>query len=308
MAQHSQSLFRQVLLAASAGAGGSYLYRQSEGVSEHLLNWVRTLLLSGSNGKLGEHAGGFGTGDVGLVRSLADQVDRLSFEVKQLAGGRAVTVVTPGKGQHDTSSLFVAGLGAGAAGCTYLVLRGRFGDMMFVTRRGFKQALGHLKASMENVGGALCKVKTQLNARIESVLQQVSAAARIQDQLRVEVGEVKERVNETGQQVDNVEALVGQLQGEIESVKGKQDFANRGIYLLCSVVAGVLDSNPSSTRNALNELREFAAMEEDENACQRGSPSRIDDIELASGLAFLSNQEDGVGSVATSGTGQCGDQ
>ena len=46
-----------------------------------------------------------------LHRSLADQVDRLSFEVKQLAGSRGVTVVTPGKREiMDTSSLIVAGM------------------------------------------------------------------------------------------------------------------------------------------------------------------------------------------------------
>lgn len=175
--------------------------------------------------------------------------------------------------------------------------------MMFVTRRGFKQALGHLKASMENVGGALCKVKTQLNARIEAVMQQVAAASHVQDELRAEVGEVKHRVDETGRQVDNVEELVGQLQGEIAEVQGKQDFANRGIFLLCNVVASALDNNSANTASALSELRAFAIESNDTSlegaATEQGATPR----HASPGLAFF-NDGSGSGEAPYAGATQ----
>jgi hypothetical protein len=112
-----------------------------------------------------------------------------------------------------------------------------------VSRASFRQGVSTLGAGLQSVSVALARVRSALSERI--------------DALAGRVGEVASDVEATRAGVESLGEQLSAVEGKLDGVSHKQDFACRGVYLLCSAVSQALqkEGGSSDARDASKKLQ-----------------------------------------------------
>ena len=169
-----------------------------------------------------------------LARRCALQVATLAALVA--ARGSSLTVVH--SGSHGNHGLL---LGTGVAvvgGAAFLRLRG-LDNVLYVTRASFRNGVSTLGAGLQSVSVALARVRTALSERIDALSSRLSDVASDVEQTRA-------GVESLGEQLSTVE-------GKLDAVSSKQDFACRGVYLLCAAVSQALRKDGSAGSSDMSD-------------------------------------------------------
>jgi hypothetical protein len=158
-------------------------------------------------------------------------------------GSQAAAQAPSGSGSGTNTLILVGGLGLGA-----VVLRARgvalLDDLMYVSRASFKQGVSTLGNGLQSVSTALARVRTVLSDRLDALTARVEEGLAAQTALAADAAAARAGVGELGAQMAQIASGVDEVESKLVSVGAKQDFACRGIYLLCSVVSQTLKDAP----------------------------------------------------------------
>lgn len=210
-----------------------------EGASEYMAELGRTTVHFLSRGKDRLANSGVG-GDFSL---LSDKIDRLSKM------NRDPVIIHPGGGYAPSSaaSWITTLLGGTLVALGVVHLTGLFdlSGIMYVTQHKFKLATEQLERGVKALGESLVKTRTELLAKLGLVERNLeltrkelkgeiqSSSAEIRKDVKVISGDIKHLHSDVvglDTKMDGLQDGVGELRAAIEH-------ANRGIALLCHVVA-----------------------------------------------------------------------
>lgn len=276
-AQTGIATTKVVILVLGAGVTGHIVLGKAR-LSDLIANIQETL----SKGDKGESVGQ--TSDNAAVQA---QILRLAQEVKQLYGGRQITVVNGSPNQNNNLASLICPLAiVGAAGYCYMWWKGwSISDIMYVTKRNMANAVSSFTKQLEQVSAALAATKRHLTQRMEKLNDKMDEQKEVTGAIRFEVGEVREDLARMGIDIDCVQRLVEGLETKIDKIEGKQDLTNAGVVYLCQFVQGLaggkkpellqsisgksrLERSPSSVlgNSGLKELQYFTeALQSDKN-------------------------------------------
>lgn len=118
-------------------------------------------------------------------------------------------------------------------------------NLLYVSRASFRSGVSTLGAGLQSVSVALARVRSALTERLDALSGRVNEVAS-------DVASTRAGVESLGEQLSAVE-------GKLDDVSQKQDFANRGVYLLCSAVSQAMSKDggstgPSDARDASKKL------------------------------------------------------
>lgn len=105
---------------------------------------------------------------------------------------------------------------------------------MYVTKTNFATTIEALKEGVEAVSSALARAKLELLEKIGIVEGKIDAA---REALENKIGEVHGEILGVSKSQSKMEDLVRGIEGKIELTQDQIKQANRGIYILCSVLA-----------------------------------------------------------------------
>jgi hypothetical protein len=216
------------LLGAAAGAGGASVYFSGLGDS------LRFVL---------DHGMGFSHGSGGA--NMADKhYDELYRMVQQLSTemGRKQQGITIVHGNDSKSGALYYVVAVAAGGAIYLrVFRGwKLVDMMYVTRSSLKKSVGQLSDGLDGLGQRLSSVKTYLQGQIKALSGKQDQAMAVQAAMQEHLGVVGADVENTRAEVSEMHGTVRELEANMEQLSLSQQYANRGIYILCKVVGDMM--------------------------------------------------------------------
>ena len=152
------------------------------------------------------------------------------------ARGSSLTVVHGGSGSN--TGLLIGTSVAVVGGAAFLRLRG-LDNVLYVTRAGFRHGVSTLGAGLQSVSVALARVRSALSERIDALGSRLSDVASDVEQTRA-------GVESLGEQLSTVE-------GKLDAVSSKQDFACRGVYLLCHAVSQALRKDGSAGSSDMSD-------------------------------------------------------
>ena len=153
------------------------------------------------------------------------------------ARGSSLTVVHGGSGSN--TGLLIGTSVAVVGGAAFLRLRG-LDNVLYVTRAGFRHGVSTLGAGLQSVSVALARVRSALSERIDALGSALSDVASDVEQTRV-------GVESLGEQLSTVE-------GKLDAVSSKQDFACRGVYLLCHAVSQALRKDGAAGSSDMSDV------------------------------------------------------
>ncbi|KAH7441584.1 hypothetical protein KP509_03G044400 [Ceratopteris richardii] len=182
---------------------------------------------------------------------------RLAQEVRQLYGGRQITVVNESSQSNSLSSYIVPIAVVGTAGYCYMWWKGwSFSDMMYVTKKNMANVVSSVTKQLEQVSAAVAAAKRQLSQRMEKLNEKLDEQKAITGAIKFEVGEVRENLAQMGLDIDSVQRLVEGLGNKIDTIEGKQDLTNAGVVYLCHFVQGLAGGHrPESLQSSASKAR-----------------------------------------------------
>ena len=151
-------------------------------------------------------------------------------------GSSSLTVV---HGSGSNHGLLIGTSVAVVGGAAFLRLRG-LDNVLYVTRASFRNGVSTLGAGLQSVSVALARVRSALTERIDAVALRLSDVASDVEQTRA-------GVESLGEQLSTVE-------GKLDAVSSKQDFACRGVYLLCHAVSQALRKDGSAGSSDMSDV------------------------------------------------------
>lgn len=179
-----------------------------------------------------------------------------SFQVAALAAlvsARGSSLVAA-HGSSSNNALIFGGVAF--SGAALLHMRGLGVDnLLYVSRASFRQGVSTLGAGLQSVSTALARVRTALSERI--------------DALGARVAEVGTSVEATARGVESLGEQLDGMSTKLDGVSSKQDFACRGVFLLCSAVSQALnkDGGSAGSNDTSKKLQEMLAAP----SCETGS-------------------------------------
>lgn len=237
----------RIFAPIGAGWAGAFAYNNTDTVWGFTSEIGKAVARSMAGGGRGYSSTPSSTGEIGV---LTDQVERLSRDVQALVSGggsRGVTVVTGNGGESRSYLLVPVALVGGYLVYMRVVHGVRACDYMYVTRRSFRQGLASVGNTMAQISSAVAKVRQQLTERLEALSVKVEEGLDVQTEMRKELGDVSISLETVGQEVTDINA-------KLDGLSEKQDFANKGIFLLCNVVSEAMGGSAPS----MPELCDFA--------------------------------------------------
>ncbi|CAM6100231.1 unnamed protein product [Calypogeia fissa] len=223
----------KLLILVGAGVGGSIVLRNSK-ISDLLSDLSRVL-----SKHLKDDGEGSSGGDGDATAAIAAQVRRLTMELRQLAASnRPITVVNGSSGSGvNFGSLFLPAAVIGVAGYGYMWLRGwSLSDIMYVTKRNMNNAVASMGKQLDSVSSALITTKRQLTTRLDFMSRSLEDNTAVTNAIDTQVSVIRGEVAQVGLEMRDVNKHIEGLEGKIDEVAEKQDFANQGIVLLCRFV------------------------------------------------------------------------
>jgi hypothetical protein len=240
-----------LIWGASAGLGTLVIFGNGDvssffrGMSKHAMH-----LLSAPRD--GSPSGGDSQGmDSSSTSALADQLARLSAEVSYLRVHRGGDYHGGGGGVSGSTVLIVS-MAGGALGVVMYLKGWTLGDLMYVTKRNFNETVEQLQGRVEIVKEAVDAARKDLAVRIGLVDAKIDKTRySLEQKIEQEVGDVKTEVRDVHESVKGIAAVQGKVQSVVhgledrffsmeetlEDARSQLSVANRGINLLCTVVA-----------------------------------------------------------------------
>lgn len=224
--------------------------------------------------------------------AIQAQIMRLAQEVRQLYGGRQITVVNGSDHNSNLSSYIIPIAVVGTAGYCYMWWKGwSLSDIMYVTKRNMANAVSSFTKQLEQVSAAVAAAKKHLTQRMEKLNDKLDEQKAVTGAIKFEVSEVRENLAQMGIDIDSVQQLVEGLGVKIDTIEGKQDLTNAGVVYLCHFVQGLaggqkpellqsppakarLDRSPSSGfgLSGLKELQYFTQALQSNGFSKAGTP------------------------------------
>mmetsp|Transcript_149 Transcript_149/g.266 ORF Transcript_149/g.266 Transcript_149/m.266 type:complete len:278 (-) Transcript_149:273-1106(-) len=177
------------------------------------------------------------------IAALTSQVAELSklLHKTALAGGQQITIATGRDGHHRGGFLTTwVGLAITCAASAVAITCFRFlpgFDLpftgWFVSRNVLRQSLSSVGASIESLSSRLSSVRASLTARADAM------AAR-QDELKGSVDDLGAQVDAISRDIHLMGHGLGAVDAKLDDLAERQQFANKGIFLLCRIVTGVV--------------------------------------------------------------------
>ncbi|MCO5558411.1 hypothetical protein L7F22_011992 [Adiantum nelumboides] len=172
--------------------------------------------------------------------AIQAQILRLAQEVKQLYGGRQITVVNGSDQNNNLSSYIIPIAVVGAAGYCYMWWKGwSFSDIMYVTKQNMANVVSSFTKQLEQVSAAVAAAKKHLTQRMEKLNDKLDEQKAVTGAIKFEVSEVRENLAQMGIDIEGVQRLVEGLGTKIDTIEGKQDLTNAGVVYLCHFVQGL---------------------------------------------------------------------
>lgn len=201
-----------------------------------------------SNGKLSDLLGqlqevlkGLDKDGAGIeADALTDQVRRLAMEVRNIASSRQITILNGDSSRFgNMGSLAMPAAALGAVGYGYMWLKGlSFSDLMYVTKHNMATAVASMTKHLDQVSAALAATKRHLTQRIEGLDGKLDEQKEMSKLIKNEVTDVRGDLSQIGCDLNTLQRLVSGLDGKINSLEDKQDYANAGVFYLCNFVGG----------------------------------------------------------------------
>ncbi|KAJ7545407.1 hypothetical protein O6H91_09G118200 [Diphasiastrum complanatum] len=225
----------KLLILVGAGVTGSMLLKNGR-LSDFLSDLSKVLVKH-----LKEEEKNTSRDGADIAANLSAQVNRLSQELRQLAGSRSITVVNGTANQTGSiSSYALPVIFVGAAGYGYFWWKGwSWTDVMYVTKKNMSNAVASVTKQLEQLSTALSATKRQLASRLDLVSKTLDDSMQVQGLIKDQVVEVHGEVVRVGGEIENVQRIVEGLEVKLDAVQYKQDFTNQGIVLLCQFVQGL---------------------------------------------------------------------
>ncbi|XP_057773742.1 uncharacterized protein LOC130993038 [Salvia miltiorrhiza] len=220
----------RIFLIAGAGYTGTIFLKNGKlsDVLGELQNLVRGMEKSGES-----------EGDSDYSDAVATQVRRLAMEVRQLASSRQITVLNGSSTQSNLASLIIPAAAVGTVGYGYMWWKGlSFSDLMYVTKKNIDYAVSNLTKHLEHVSDALAAAKKHLTQRIENLDAKADEQIEISKLIRNEVNDAQADLSQIGFDMNALHQMVSGLDGKMNSLEHKQEFATAGVMYLCSVLNG----------------------------------------------------------------------
>lgn len=239
----------RALIGGVTGAAGAGLYYNGLGDSlRFVLN--RGDWLSNRSG------GGSGASDF-KYDELKQLVQQLSSDVGRRQQGITIVSSDNSSGRSAVFYLSVVVIG----GVTYLrIFRGwKLADLMYVTRASLDSSVGKLSDGMTSLSEKLASARTYLQAQIRALTtkqeQSMTVQAAMQDHLNI----VGKDVEQARCDINEMHESVRELDGNMSQLSTSQQYANRGIYVLCKVVGDLIKGPSSGTGmcKSAEELQQF---------------------------------------------------
>ncbi|KAK8970415.1 hypothetical protein KSP40_PGU009043 [Platanthera guangdongensis] len=234
----------KAVILIGAGFTGSILVHN--GKLSSLLGELQNLLKASEDS-------GFDSAD-----SVAEQVNRLAREIRQLASARPITVVNNGSGEGNNITPFlIPAATLGAVGYGYMWWKGlSFSDLMYVTKRNMATAVSSMTKHLEQVSSALAATKRHLTQRIEGLDGKLDEQKLISTEIRDEVTQVRGKLDNIGFDLGSLQQMVFSMDGKMSTIERKQAFLCAGILHLCNIfpdkdgkIRELLQEGPKRTSN-----------------------------------------------------------
>ncbi len=174
--------------------------------------------------------------DMKTLEPLSNQVLLLSKEVAKLRYDR----FHPHASSSSSSSILGIGnimiISCIASGC-YIYYNG-IGNFMYVTKKTFQTSMETLKTNMNTITDVLETTKYELELKLGLVDQKLDTTRiSLEDKITTEVGSIKNELLLLQDSITDMNTSQLQLQNMVQGLENQMMQANRGIYLLCNVVA-----------------------------------------------------------------------
>ncbi|URE17592.1 hypothetical protein MUK42_11237 [Musa troglodytarum] len=238
MAMHVGMGLSKVLFLVGAGFTGSILLRNgrlSDMLSELQIYPIDEQELVKGLEKSAEKAGV----DPEHADAVASQVRRLAMEIRQLASARPITVLNGNSGSGNMASLVVPAATLGALGYGYMRWKGiSLSDLMYVTKHNMTKAVASMTKHLEQVSAALAQTKKHLTQRIENLDGKLDEQKEMSGEIKKEVIDARGKLDNIGLELTTLQQLVWGLDGKMNAIEDKQNFACAGVMYLCQFVEG----------------------------------------------------------------------
>lgn len=240
----------RAIIGGVTGAAGAGLYFNGVGDSMRFVlnrgDWFR---LQGSNG-------GNGASDL-KYDELKKLVQQMSTEMGRRQQG--ITIVSSDHSSGRSAGFYLGVVAIG--GVLYLrVFRGwKLGDMMYVTRASLDSSVGKLSEGLTSLSEKLASARTYLQAQIRTLTTKQDQAMTVQSAMQDHLNVVGRDVEEARCDIAEMHGTVRELDGSMNHLSISQQYANRGIYVLCKVVGDMIKgpSNGVGMRKSAEELQHF---------------------------------------------------
>lgn len=220
----------KIIILIGAGYTGSIMMKN--GRLSDILGELQTLLKKSEDESESDYSD-----------ALAAQVRRLATEVRQLASARPITIMNGDSSQMGTiASLAMPAAALGALGYGYMWWKGlTFTDLMYVTKSNMANAVSSMTKHLEQVSAALAATKRHLTQRIENLDGKLDEQKEISKLIKNEVTDVRTDLSQIGFDLEALQKMVCGLDGKINTLEDKQDFANAGVWYICQFLGGAKD-------------------------------------------------------------------
>ncbi|KAH7651199.1 hypothetical protein IHE45_20G041300 [Dioscorea alata] len=168
---------------------------------------------------------------------IAAQMCRLAQEISVLASSRPVTILNGNSGQGSIVALIVPAATVGAVGYGYMWWKGiSFSDMMYVTKRNMANAVSSMANHLEKVSAALAATKKHLTQRIQLLDDKLDEQKETSTGIKHEVSDACSKLETIGCELNTLQQLVQGLNGKVDAIEDKQEFASAGISYICNFI------------------------------------------------------------------------
>ncbi|GLT36969.1 hypothetical protein SLA2020_113130 [Shorea laevis] len=184
--------------------------------------------------------------------AMAAQVRRLAMEVRQLASSRQITVLNGGDSGGKLTSFLAPAAAVGVLGYGYMWWKGfSYKDLLWVTKRNMAAAVENLSKHLESVSDALSAAKKHLTQRIQNLDDKMETQKEISRNIQASVEVTNNTLCDAKYHLDELHDLLFGLDGRMDILEKKQDFANRGVNFLVQMFGGKSIQMPDDLQEQL---------------------------------------------------------
>jgi len=202
---------------------------------------------------------------------LNERLDQLALEMAKIREGQTLYALIGGGPSMSTTLIVVGTTGV----ILYISGVHSWADIMYVTKKHFNTTVEALKEGVTGLASALARVRHELLEKVGVVEVKVDEARAA---LEGKIDGVRGQVEGVTNSQTLIEGLIRGIEGKIELTQDQVKQANRGIMILCNVIAesGVTNEELIEfTRNNGIQIEQKAEVKSIQRSSTRPSTSVI---------------------------------